>query len=289
LCIFPEEEDSDIKCQFDHNMLWRRVRTMTELGNAKGAVNFMSLDRGWSDTRFADFSCAVVGRVQPVDGRQALVVVDAKLERARESEVIKDMLVPLIALHKPRVLIFEEDRGWKDFEESLRRALVLRNIIVPWLRHVPIDTSPRSKSIRVKALELPIHSGRMYFNAAIPDLEICLGQLERFDGTTNSNSHRKDDFPDSLAILADACLPKTHEEVAKEDPKEAQQRKDREEVEFERERRQAYHDRMHGGPSQPEQEQPPPQTPAPVYRPPTAMGNGFATLPGNMRGNPNKR
>lgn len=157
----------------------------------------------------------------------------------------------------------------------------------------------------MKALELPINSGRTYFNAAIPDLEICLGQLEKYDGVTNSNSHRKDDFCDALATLADATLPKTHEEVKAEDPKAAQQRREREEDEYRQAAMRDHHNRVFGGGAQPEvltrtewerrQRGAPqfPTEPAPQQQPafvkPFPRGGGSsAQLPPNMRGNPKR-
>src|SRR5258708_10209152 len=74
---------------------------------------------------------------------------------------------------------------------------------------------------------------------------MCLLQLEKFDGRP-SHSHKKDDFADSLSLLA-FLLPMTHEEIKKEDPEEAERRKREAEEEYAREMRREYHDRMHGG------------------------------------------
>jgi Terminase RNaseH-like domain len=292
------KEDEGIKVQFDHDEIWRHVKNMSYFGVPSLIQNFLAVDRsGGSVARTADFNCAVVGRTQIVEGKQALVVTDAKMERVRDSELIEDILIPLIVKHKVQVIIFEEDRHWADFEQNLRRELLKRAIPVPTLRHIPIDITPNSKAKAVKRLEGPLQSGRLFFNAAIPDLEVMLLQLEKFDGRP-SHSHKKDDFCDSLQLLASATLPRTHAEP--EDPKAAEERKKREEEEYDRARRQAYHDRMVGGGVQPEvltasewarrqrgePQFPEPETPpipvAPKHFP---RGGNFARLPSVMTRN----
>ncbi len=297
------KEDEGIKCQFDHDEIWRRVKGMSYFGVPLVVQNFLAVDRsGGSVARTADFNCAVVGRVQPVEGRQALILVDAHMQRAKDSELIEEILIPLIVKHKPQVIIFEEDKHWADFETNLRKELLRRGIAVPWIRHIPIDTTPNSKAKHAKRLELPIQQGRIFFNAAISQLEECLLQLEKFDGRA-SHSHKKDDFVDSLVLLADAMLPQTH--VEPEDPKVAEARKEREEKEYDDARRRAFHDRLISGGVQPtvttrtqyeamqrgQPQFPPEPAPTPTSAHPRQFprGGGFATLPGNMRGNPNKR
>lgn len=312
----PDDEEG-LVVRFDHDEIWRRVKSMSFFQPALGAQTFLALDRsGGSVSRYADFNAVVVGRLHRVQDQQVLVVVDAKLERAKDSDLIVNVLVPFVIKHKPTVIIFEEDRHWADFEMNLRRELARRNIPVPWIRHTPIDITPKSKSKRIGRLELPLGSGRLYFNSAISELEACLLQLEKFDGITNSNSHRKDDFCDSLSLLAEALLPRTHEEIKEEDPEIAKQRKSREEEDYARGMRQAYNDRMFNTgkgivsgrgeePSRanvstarqwgnkPTEPAPEPATPAPAHEkrfPTGGRGNPFGggILPSGMRGGPRR-
>lgn len=248
LCIFPKDDDDSLQVQFTHEAIWKRVRSMSEMGSHTPVIakNFLAVDRsGGSVARTADFQCAVVGRVQVVDGRNAAVVVDAKLSRARDSEFITETLVPLIRQHSPQVIIFEKDRGWSDFEQTLRVELLKRSVPVPWIRTLPIDNSPKAKAKLAKRMEVPLATGRLYFNSAIADLEACLLQLEKFDGAP-SHSTKKDDFVDSLRMLCEALLPSTFVEV-ETDADAAQRKKQREQnlkEEESRRQRQEYHDRM---------------------------------------------
>ncbi|MGB7729588.1 MAG: hypothetical protein WBL50_16275 [Candidatus Acidiferrum sp.] len=294
------KEDEGIKVQFDHEEIWRRVKSMSFFGIPAHVNNWLAVDRsGGSVSRTADFNCAIVGRNQVVDSRQALVVVDAKLERAKDSELIENILIPLIQRHNPQVILFEEDRHWADFEMNLKKELMRRGIVPPHMKHLPINTTRDSKARRIKRLEGPLQQGRLYFNSAIADLEICLLQLEKFDGSP-SHSSKKDDFCDSLALLAEAMLPRTHEEEVK--PEVAAIRREREEAEYKEAVRRDHHDRMFGGRQQPnvqtrtqwEQQQrggsgieqtPPAPAPAPsAYRPRPPIGNPFGRLPSGMRG-----
>jgi len=130
------------------------------------------------------------------------------------------------------------------------------------------------------------------FYSGIADLEMCLLQLEKFDGRP-SHSHKKDDFCDSLAILADAMLPRTHEEPV--NPEEVERRQRAAEAEYENERRRAYHERIING-GQPvdrsikhsewqrqqrgEPQLPPQPDPPPAGRTtPFPRGGNFAVLP----------
>jgi hypothetical protein len=137
--------------------------------------------------------------------------------------------------------------------------------------------------------------GRLFFYQGIADLETCLLQLEKFDGRP-SHSHKKEDFCDSLAILADAMLPRTHEEPV--NPEDVERRQRAAEAEYENERRRAYHERIVNG-GQPvdnsmrhsewqRQQRGEPQflPAAPAQQPATRFPNGagrFASLPSTFR------
>ena len=118
---------------------------MSFFGEPAHVQTILSVDRsGGSVARTADYNCACVGRVQVVDGKQALVLVDAKMERLRDSELIEEILVPLVAKHHLQTIVFEEDRHWADFEMNLRRELARRGIPVRrGIRHTPIDTDSK--------------------------------------------------------------------------------------------------------------------------------------------------
>ena len=279
----PDEEEG-LTVRFDHDEIWRRVKPLSYFHPILGAQTFLCVDRsGGSISKYADFNAAVVGRISRVEEQQVLVCVDAKLQRCKDSELITEVLIPLIVKHKPAVIIFEEDRHWADFDMNLRRELLRRNIPVPWLRHLPVDTTPNAKTRRVARLELPLAMGRLYFNSAIADLETCLLQLEKFDGRP-SHSHKKDDFPDSLSLLAAALLPRTFEDVKKkETPEEVTRREQEQKDEEEKENRRTYHQRMFGNSNYtPPKPTEPAPTPSPAVTKPFPRGGNFAQLPSVM-------
>jgi len=279
LCVFPLEVDAELRCQFDHDDLWRRVRPASFFGRPLISQTVMSLDRAFSVSKYADFSCIVVGKTQVVEVNPALVVIDSKMDRWRESELVKH-IVELIEKHKPTIFVAEMDKGWEDLRDAIRKQCVMRNIPAPWLRFVPADTSQRATARRVKVLELPLADGRLWFVAA-NWTEPSLLQLERFDGVTNSNSHRKDDFPDALAIMFEQFGPR-HQEEKKEEDSEA--RKMQIEEEQRKQALMAHHSRMfstsdvnfHQLPKEPPQQ---PQSSSVRSFP---RGGGFAVLPSAM-------
>jgi hypothetical protein len=239
LCIFPLAEDDELRCQFEHDELWARVRPASYFGSPVTAQTVMSLDRAFSVSRYADFSCCLVGKLQPVDGTQALVIVDSKMDRWRESDLVKNV-ADMIERHKPTIFVAEQDRGWETLAQSIREQCLRRGIPVPYFRWKTITPTDRAKAKRVKGLELPLSDGRLWFFAS-HWTEPALLQLEKFDGVSRSNSHRKDDFPDAVSLLYRELGPKYQEEVQTEDLEKRQRELDEE---GERERRRHYYNAM---------------------------------------------
>jgi hypothetical protein len=141
-----------------------------------------------------------------------------------------------------------------DFQDSLRKACMLRNLPVPWFRFVPVSNVSQAKVLRVKTLELPLADGRLWFSSGNPTLEAGLTQLEIFDGVTKSNSHRHDDWADSLGLCWSELGPKYRDESPTED---LEKRRQDQEEEAARERKRFFYDRMFSG-------SPPQRAPQPV-------------------------
>lgn len=242
LCIFPLAEDDELRCQFDHGELWTRVRPASYFGSPVTAQTVMSLDRAFSVSRYADFSCCVAGKLQPVDGKQALVIVESRMDRWRESELVRNV-VDLIEKHRPTIFVSQQDRGWETLAQSIKQQCVNRGIAPPYFRWKVISPTDRAKAKQVKGLELPLSDGRLWF-ATAHWTEAALLQLEKFDGVSRSNSHRKDDFPDAVSLLYQELGPKYQEEIPTED---LEKRRMEEEKENARERRRHFYDRMFSG------------------------------------------
>ncbi len=128
--------------------------------------------------------------------------------------------------------------------------------------------------------------------------EAALQQLEKFDGVTSSNSHRKDDFPDAVALLWDAFGPKVQEEIKEDDPETKARKEQQRENDEEHFKRQQMHSRMFGNEALPSVqtqsewmrshgnggEFPPPSSapaaPAAFTKPFPRGGGSFANIPG---------
>jgi hypothetical protein len=244
LCIFPLAEDDELRCQFDHDELWARVRPASYFGSPVTAQTVMSLDRAFSVSRYADFSCCVVGKLQAVDGKQALVIVESRMDRWRESELVRNV-VDLIEKHHPTIFVSQQDRGWETLAQSIKQQCVNRGIAPPYFRWKVISPTDRAKAKQVKGLELPLSDGRLWF-ATAHWTEAALLQLEKFDGVSRSNSHRKDDFPDAVSLLYQELGPKYQEEIQAED---LEKRRVEEEEEGARERRRHFYNAMFSGKS----------------------------------------
>src|SRR6266851_618285 len=252
LCAWVPDQEDGLRCQFDSNELRRRTKGAEFFGIFPSAQTVMAMDRAFSISRYADFSCLVIGKVQPVEGKTALVLVDCKMERLREAELVK-VAVDLIQKHHPSVFTAEQDKGWMELAEAIRRECLMRGVPVPYFRWKTIIPNDKHKVKRVKQLELPIADGRFWFTGNTTWIEQLLLQFEKFDGVTRSNSTRKDDGPDACSILWQEFGPRYQEEVKSEDH---EQREQQLEEEAARVRRQQMYQTMFSSPYAP----PPPPT-----------------------------
>jgi hypothetical protein len=242
LCIFPLGEDDELRCQFDPDELRSRVKHVGYFGSPVATQVVMALDRAFSVSRYADMSCCIVGKLQPVDGKNALVIIDSKMDRWKESQLVRNV-ADMIEKHHPTIFVAEQDRGWETLANSIREQCLRRGIPVPYFRWKTITSTDRAKARRVKHLELPFSDGRFWICSA-PWTEAALLQLEKFDGVTRSNSHRKDDWPDAASLMWAECGPKYQDEVPVED---LQKRQQEEEEEGARERRRHFYQAMFSG------------------------------------------
>jgi hypothetical protein len=245
LCQWVQDAEV-LRVQFDADELRARTRASGFFGNPTAQI-VMSLDRAFSVSRYADFSCLVIGKVQPVsiapgEMKQALVVADVKMERWRESDLIKNC-IEMISRHHPTIFVSEQDRNWQDLADGIRRGCIQRGIAAPYFRWKAVQPTDKAKARRVKGLEQPLSDGRLWFYLA-PWTETALLQMEKYDANIKSNNTRKDDFPDALSLLWQECGPRHVEEIAPEDI--AARNRERAE-EDRRLAKQHFYDRMHGG------------------------------------------
>ncbi len=241
------EEDEGLKCQFEHDELWHRVRPSSFFGNSFEAQTWMSLDRAYSVSKYSDLSALIVGKIQQVEGKNALVVVDTKMERLKESDLVKKT-VDLIAQHRPTVLIAEKDKNWEDFWQAVVRGCSMKGTPAPYFRWIAIDNTEKSFARRAKALELPLSDGRLWFANAFPQLEQLLLQFERFDGRKRSGNSvgSKDDGVSALSLMWAEARSLHQAEVIKDDAEEAERRRIAEEAETKEIRKREQYSRIFG-------------------------------------------
>ncbi len=112
----PDTEEE--RASFDHDELWACVKPRSYFGEPiPGSQIFLSVDRsGGSIQKTADYNSVALGQLRYCEGQQKLCIIDGKMERCRDSELITNLLVPMINRWRPSVILFEEDRQWADFE-----------------------------------------------------------------------------------------------------------------------------------------------------------------------------
>jgi hypothetical protein len=236
----------------------KRFRPIGAFSDAT-AQTVVTLDRAYAISRYADFSAIAVGKVMPVDGRQALVIADVVLDRWRESELAIN-LVKVFEKYRPQVFICEKDKGWEDLWAKIREAARLRNVILPYFRWVSIDNTARAAAKRAKRLELPLSDGRLWF-ATSHWMDEVVKQFTQYDGIKPSNSTRKDDAVSAISLLYEHYGPRTSVEAAEATSEERKQREQEQEEEAARMRQRHYYDQMFGNNA--------PPSPPPVAEEPT--------------------
>jgi hypothetical protein len=244
LCIFPRAANADLRVTFEETVFRAHIRPIGSF-DSPFAQEYMSIDRAWSVSKYADFSCVMVGKLLPIEGKTACAIVDCFMERVRESELVL-AVIKMIEKHPAiRAIVMEKDKGWEDLRLAVHRAAALRGIVVPTFVVKPIDITPRAKARRAKRLEQPLVDGRLWL-AAAHWTDSVMEQFLKFDGITDSNKTRKDDAIDAVALIVDHCLPKSLEEMPSVDPDKEKEREAEAEQEAQRERMKMQHAAMFG-------------------------------------------
>src|SRR5690349_1105434 len=110
LCIFPKAEDEGLKVQFDEDDLRNHTRPLRFFDNPVSQT-VMAVDRAWSVSRYADFSCIAVGKITQYNRKDICAVIDVNMDRWRESELVIN-IIQAIERHNPTALVMQKDRGW---------------------------------------------------------------------------------------------------------------------------------------------------------------------------------
>jgi hypothetical protein len=243
LCEWIRDDDT-LRVQFEEQELRSRTRMRQFFQSTPVVQKVLALDRATSISKYADFSCLALGQLQQVEGQMAVVIADVRMERWRESDLVKNV-VEMIEIHQPHLFICEQDRGWETLAEKIKQECQRKGLVMPWFRWKTVSTSEKAKAKRIKTLELPLSDGRFWFVQSPSGgwTERVHEQFIKFDGQHKSNSTRKDDAPDAMALLWQEVGPKYSNEVPQVDE---QERKRLEEEEGERLRAMHFRTAMFG-------------------------------------------
>jgi hypothetical protein len=244
LCIFPKDADADLKVTFEEDDLIAHTRPIGFFESAS-ATTVMSVDRAFSVSQYADYSCVTVGRIMQRDRKTICVVTDVRMERWKESQLVHN-IAEMIDRHRPLRVVIEKDKGWENLGEAIRRAVQFRGIPMPhfiW-KNIPAGGhNARAKAKRIKILELPLADDRLWFVSSATWNDSVFAQFIKFDGITPSNSHRKDDAIDAVSLLYETFMPKDWQTA---EPSEQEKRDKEAEQELQRERMRQHHRQMFG-------------------------------------------
>jgi hypothetical protein len=228
------DEDDQIKVTFTMEQLQAAVRHSPPEGQR--LMRVCSLDSAFSVAKTADFSCLITADLmrQKDKGteRDLIFVHDVKLERMKTSE-LGVLVAETLNTLKPDRVIAERTGDWVSLQDAIRRAAMLRGIVLPEIFWKPVSNiagaSVSVKAARAKGMEPLIADGRLLFSSGIPTLENCFAQMVHFDGIKRSGSSAgsKDDFVDGLSLLVQTWGPRTIIEPKSEAQEEYEAHMDR--------------------------------------------------------------
>ena len=282
LIQWVKDESDNLKIQFDPDVLSDAI---IGSGAVPSGKTVLSVDIAYSLNSKADRTAIAALRIYENFNRQkCLCVLDIEADQMRPSELC-EKVAKMCRQWNPEMVLFEKGATSEHLTELLKATSAKFNVPIPFHFVQPPNTK-NAKFLRIKDLEMLFAQKRISLKSG-SYLDAFFAELQNIDGTRSSSRH--DDRADAVATAA------TVYRIYSIESSKTSSEKDEEEVERIQRKAtlKAEMSRYFGGSyTPPKQEQPPP-TPAPAfYKPPMTrppIGNSFAQLPGNMRGNPNKR
>jgi hypothetical protein len=206
LCEFVPEVGSDTLLNFTRDELANHIISASAIRPDSQTV--ICCDIAYSQNKYADLSALSVVRLfTNSEGEKAMAVVEIDAGRMRASEFAQ-RLVMLTRKHAPvSTVVLEKSLTWDVLAAEITRVARLRETNVP-LFFAPVSNQRFAKFMRLKALEVLLHQGRLKFVASGPWLDDLFNEFERLDGGKSSSS-RKDDRADSLGLCAKLFLPES--------------------------------------------------------------------------------
>jgi len=208
LIIFPKDADADIKCTFDGERLRQNTKPMNFFLTSPVTKTVLSVDVAFSTSFTADYSCLATVKILTHEGKDTAVVWDCDLGRWTTSDLAMHIVLA-IEKHRPTDIVIERDKTYLTLHREIIRQAAMRGVMLPHIYFKEQSQgafSPLQKAKRAKAMEPLLASDQLFFIQA-HWTEVCLGQLQRFDGIRKSSASYKDDFVDALSTAITVHFP----------------------------------------------------------------------------------
>ncbi len=213
------EEDSDFAISFDGDALRAHVKNVSwEPKPSDPGVNFIAVDWAYTNHKTSDWSVLTCGRTyQLPDGQWAVWIKDIKYDKWTATELAYQ-IVMFNKKHNARDVAIERGFGTDILHEKIRQFAAQYGSVPINFR--PPDQATGAKRNRIRALEVLLTGGRLWFTAADWNNE-TFRQFEGYTGAKSTKS-RKDDIPDCISLLVDRFLPSSIKNEAQEAEQEKQ-------------------------------------------------------------------
>lgn len=273
------DEDETLRIQFDPDVL---TDAIVRSGSVPSGTTVLSVDIAYSLNSKADRTAIAAVRIhENLDKQKCMMVLDVEADQMRGSELC-EKLARMCRQYNPSIVLLEKGPTSDHLQALIDATSTKFQVPIP-ARFVQTSNVKNIKFQKLKDLELLLAQGRLKFKPGAY-LDALFAELQQIDGTRSVS--KKDDRGDAIAQVASVYrIYSTQSNKATDSDADEVEKMNRKAALL------AETQRYFGGPSlpkQPEQPQPQPQM-RQIQTGSFPRGGGFAVLPGNMRGNPNKR
>jgi len=180
------------------------------------------LDRAYSVSKYADLSALIVGQIKTVEGKNALVVIDTKMERLKESDLVK-ATVDLIGSTSPHgVHSRERIKTGKISGRPWSVVVLFGGIVCPYFRWINIDNTEKAFA-RPRGRLWSCHSATADFGSPTHSLNwnnyFSSSNVSMVRKRSGNSVGSKDDGVAALSLMWQEARSLHHVEVIKDDAK----------------------------------------------------------------------
>jgi hypothetical protein len=188
-----------------NNPNWAGVSANPQ-ADAPGSYSMWDLAYSANPTSDESASADIIQAVDPATGLSHLFITNMWSDRLGTAELALQMLRSFSASldggYEYRTMLVEKMQGWELLREKIVHEARIRGLSKPPnIYFVPIDRQEDAKNLRIRALQILVHSKRIHFMGGHGWWDKLKLEFLKFDGR-KSSTKRQDNLIDCIALAA---------------------------------------------------------------------------------------